>query len=144
MLGKRWTRADGKRPIQTDGTPASSTNPDTWTTYDQVVTGENLPGDGYGVMLGEGLGCYDLDNALDENGKMKPWAQTIVSHVLDDRSRPVLFMERSVSGRGVHVFVEAPERPGYRREVIDGSIEFYSWARFIRVTGDKVGSVIYV
>ena len=142
MLGKRWTRADGKRPIQTDGTPASSTNPDTWTTYDKVIVGDDLPGDGYGIMLGDGLGCFDLDNALDESGRAKPWAAIKCTAILDEFT--VVFAERSVSGTGLHIFVESPETAGTRAPVSDGSVEFYSRARFIRVTGNSVLEFAYV
>ena len=80
-------------------------------------------------MLGNGLACYDLDHALAD-GQLKPWARDI----LDRITEPVLFTEVSVSGEGLHVFVEAPEGRGSRRAVGDGGVEFYSRGRFIRVT----------
>lgn len=121
---KSWVRCDGKRPITPGGCPASSTRPDTWSTYADVQRGA---GDGFGIMLGGGLACFDLDHVTDEQ------ARSFIESV----SLPVVFVERSVSGNGVHLFVEAGEQAGSRR-VIDGvSVEFYSRQRFIRVTGRR-------
>lgn len=117
----RWVRADGKRPIQVDGSPASSTDSDTWARFCDVQSGA---GDGFGVMLGGGLGCVDLDHCL-EDGVLAPWA----AEVLDAESS--LFVEVSLSGNGLHVFVECPEGSGSRR----GGVERYSRGRFIRCTG---------
>ena len=123
---RRWVRADHKRPITTTGRPASSTDPDTWSTYDDVRT--SLAGGGFGVMLGGGLGCYDLDRVTDEQ------AREFIATIPE----PILFVERSMSGNGVHVFIEAPEAPG-RRGVQNGvSIEKYTRARFIRTTLDRL------
>ena len=119
---RRWVRADGKRPVMVDGSPASSTDPSTWASWAEVQSGQ---GDGFGVMLGDGLGCWDLDDCLDGD-RLAPWAAEIL-----DEADP-LHVERSVSGRGLHIFVDAVEGPGSRR----GNVEFYSRGRFIRVTGD--------
>lgn len=120
----RWVRADGKRPITPAGTPASSTNPSTWCSFDEAQQGA---GDGYGIMLGGGLGCYDLDNAI-ESGVVKSWARDIIDAI----EEPIVYVEKSVSGRGLHVFVELAEQRGTRRSVGDGSVEKYSYGRFIR------------
>lgn len=109
-----------------DGRPASSTDPSTWSTHGEVVA--SSAGDGYGVMLGAGLGCYDLDRVSDEE----------VCRFLASVSEPVVFVERSVSGNGAHVFVEAPEAPGWKRTVDGLSVERYTRARFIRFTGDRI------
>lgn len=122
----QWVRAAGKRPIQVDGSPASSTNPATWSAYKEVM--KSTAGDGFGIMLGSGLGCYDLDHCLN-GGVLEPWAQ----EALEAIEEPVVFTEVSVSGHGLHVFVEVPEGPGSRR----GNVERYTRARFIRVTGKK-------
>ena len=121
---RRWARADGKRPVTPAGAPASSTNSSTWSSFLEVQRGA---GDGFGVMLGGGLGCYDLDNAL-EGGVLKPWARGVVSAIAE----PIVYVERSVSGCGLHVFVEAAEARGIRRSIGDGSFEKYSYGRFIR------------
>lgn len=126
LRGRRWVRADGKRPITVDGRPASSTDPSTWSTYSRVQA--STAGDGLGVMLGGGLGCYDLDNVSDVE----------VYRFLASVSEPVVFVERSVSGRGAHVFIEAPESPGWKRTVEGISVERYTRARFIRFTGDRI------
>lgn len=122
-----WVRAAGKRPIRPDGSPASSTDARTWGSWAEVQSGA---GDGFGIMLGDGLGCYDLDRVSDAE----------VREFLGTVSEPVVFVERSVSGRGVHVFVEADEAPGWRRNVGGLSVEFYSRGRFIRMTGVSFSS----
>lgn len=78
-------------------------------------------------MLGGGLACWDLDDCF-EGDRLAGWAREAIAGAV-----PV-FAERSVSGRGLHLFVEAPEGPGRK----GGGVEFYSRARFIRVTGDRV------
>lgn len=114
-----WVRAQGKRPIMVDGRPASSTDASTWATFASVW--RQGAGDGAGVMLGQGLGCYDFDHVSDDEARA----------LLATIPEPVLWVERSVSGEGVHAFVEAAEGPGSRA----GNVERYTRARFIRVTG---------
>jgi primase-polymerase (primpol)-like protein len=120
MASRRsWVRAAGKRPVRVDGRPASSTRPDTWAGFADVLA--STAGDGFGIMLGGGLGCYDFDHVSDAE------ARALVASIPE----PVVFAERSVSGRGVHVFVLADEGPGTRR----GNVERYTRGRFVRVTG---------
>lgn len=116
-----WVRADGKRPIQPDGRPASSTNSDTWSSFVDVQSGA---GDGFGIMLGNGLGCYDLDDKSD----------VFVRSFVESVPERIVFVERSMSGKGVHVFVEAPEARGWKRD----GVERYTRSRFIRTTGDLI------
>lgn len=118
----RWVRADGKRPIRVDGSPASSTDPSSWSSFPEVSA--STAGNGFGVMLGGGLGCFDLDHASEAD--LREFLPTV--------QEPVLFVERSMSGHGFHVFIEAPEGKGWRR----GNLERYTRQRFIRVTGDRV------
>jgi primase-polymerase (primpol)-like protein len=80
-------------------------------------------------MLGGGLGCYDLDHCLDGD-ELSETAAKILAAV------DPLWVERSMSGTGLHVFVDAGEGPGYRRD----GVEFYSAGRFIAVTGNRYGS----
>ncbi|MHD0252631.1 hypothetical protein ACQZES_05480 [Corynebacterium diphtheriae] len=125
-----WCRADGKRPITRDGAPASSTNPATWDSFGNVRAGS---GDGFGIMLGDGLGCYDLDHCYDGK-ELSEWGQNFIHSITE----PVVYIEKSVSGDGLHVFVESPEKPGRRMRYRGGSIEFYSRQRFIRTTLNTV------
>lgn len=124
---RRWVRADGKRPIMPCGSPASSTNPGTWSTFAEVQA--STAGDGFGVMLGSGLGCIDIDNCFDGD-VVAPWASDYVNAMTE----PILFVERSVSGRGLHVFFRpVAESAGTRR----AGIERYTRQRFIRTTFDS-------
>lgn len=117
-----WVRADGKRPVTVAGRPASSTDWSTWAAFADVQRGA---GDGFGFMLGAGIGAYDLDDVTDEQ----------IREFVDSVVEPVLFVERSVSGKGAHVFVEAPECSGWKRTVGGIHVERYTRARFIRMTG---------
>ena len=120
----RWVRASGKRPVMVDGSAASSTNPATWASFADVQ--KSNAGDGFGVVLdGSGLGCYDFDNCFD-GGVLKPAVRDFIAGI----AYPIVYVERSMSGNGLHVFVEAEKRRGFRRD----GVEFYSWGRFIRTT----------
>lgn len=121
---RRWVRAGGKRPLAVAGYGASSTDPSTWSGFDDVQSGV---GDGFGFMLGGGFGCYDLDYAV-EDGQLLPWAREVVDAIPE----PVLFTELSQSGRGVHVFVAAEESRGTKVPVGSGRVERYTFGRFIR------------
>lgn len=122
FASRRFVRARRKMPIQVSGALASSTNPRTWASFNEVQSGS---GDGYGFMLGDGWGCYDLDHVTDAE------AREFISTIPE----PLILVERSISGDGVHVFVQAEESPGWRR-VVDGvNVERYTKSRFIRMTG---------
>ena len=119
----RWVRASGKRPVMVDGSPASSTKPDTWASFTEVQSGA---GDGFGVVLdGSGLGCFDFDNCFDGD-VLKPAVRDFIAGI----AYPIVYVERSVSGNGLHVFVETEKQRGFRRD----GVEFYTWGRFIRTT----------
>lgn len=122
MTSRRaWVRAEGKRPVRVDGRSASSTDPGSWSSFGEVVA--SPAGDGFGFMLGDGVGCYDLDRVSD--AEARELARLI--------PEPVLFAERSVSGAGVHVFVAM--EPGAGTSKWAGRHGRYPAGRFIRVTG---------
>ena len=123
----RWVRASGKRPLTVSGSPASSVDPSTWGGRYEVIS--SRAGDGFGVMLGGGLGCYDFDNCFI-GGRLDP----LTRGVIDSIPEKILLVERSVSGRGLHVFVEARESRGSR----SAGVERYTRGRFIRMTFDEV------
>jgi primase-polymerase (primpol)-like protein len=120
---RTWTRAAGKRPLTPAGRSASSTNRSTWASFADVQRG---PGSGFGIMLGDGLGVYDLDHVTDDEAQ----------EFIDTISEPVVYAERSRSGDGVHVFIEAPEARGWKRTINGISVERYTRSRFVRTTGD--------
>lgn len=124
---RRWVRAVGKRPIRVDGRPASSTKPETWDYLEKVRRGG--AGNGFGVMLGGGLGCYDFDNCFS-GGKLEKWAADTI-RALPEK---IIYAEKSVSGRGLHLFFEGEEKPGSRKRVGSGSVERYTYGRFILTT----------
>ena len=122
MIGRaRWVRRDGKRPITVDGWSASSTNQSTWSPLRSVL--ESGAGDGFGFMLGGGIGCLDLDHCLTPTGP-SPLARRVLDTV------PATYVEVSPSGTGLHVFGLLPEGPGRK---VPG-VEVYSRARFMTVT----------
>lgn len=119
-----WTRRAHKRPVQISGKPASSTNPATWSTFAEVLA--SRVGTGFGIMLGDGLGCYDLDHCLDGDS-----LSTTASDLL--ATLDPIWVERSMSGDGLHIFVTTDATKGYKR----AGVEFYPRSRFIAVTGDR-------
>jgi len=119
-----------KVPYQLNGTHASSTDPTTWCTYSeaQAAVGSFT---GAGVVMGQGLGCVDLDHCVDPStGKIAPWAREIIIG-LDSYS------EFSPSGTGVHILGNDIHLPGKgrKRPYESGAVEVYDVARFLTFTG---------
>ena len=126
----RWTPGPRKRPIQVDGSPASSTDPLTWASYAQVRAHRRK-----GFVLGDGIGCVDLDHVLVD-GVLTDAAQAFVD------SLPATYTEISPSGDGIHLWFWMPEAPGTKRVVGGVSVETYSVSRYITITGNPFrGSV---
>ncbi|NGO68243.1 bifunctional DNA primase/polymerase [Streptomyces boncukensis] len=130
----RWVRrTSSKVPVAVDGAVASSTDPETWSTYRAAAA--STAGAGLGFVLdGDGVVCLDLDHALDDQGEALPWAQRIL-----DAAGPT-WVERSVSGEGLHVWGTGA-LPRGRRITVDGggSVELYGDGRYIAVTADTWG-----
>ena len=87
-----------------------------------------------GFVLGDGIGCIDLDDVIDGRGRVAPWAAAYVDRF---RGRAIL-IERSRSGRGIHIFLRMEEAKGRRIREPGQKIEIYSWGRYIAITGDRV------
>ena len=129
----RWIRHDEeKRPLTTHGWYASVRKPSTWTSYARSRDSE--VGVGMGYVLGEGIGCIDLDDVIDGRGRLAEWAARYIDRF---RERAIL-VERSRSGRGVHIFLRMEEARGRRIREPGRKIEIYSQGRYIAVTGDRI------
>ena len=114
-------------PVTPQGAPASSTNPVTWSAF------QDCEGTRRGFVLGSGFGCVDLDHAIVD-GELVPEAAELLSLA------PATFVEVSPSGEGLHVWGWLPESRG-RRFVKDGvSVEIYSAGRYMTVTGRRWGT----
>ena len=88
---------------------ASSTDPATWSSFDEVVTAYEAGGfDGIGFVFtkGDPYCGIDLDDCRDPSRvRSRPWAQAIIDELAS-------YTEVSPSGTGVHIIVR---RQGARR-----------------------------
>lgn len=124
-----------KVPYSIRGHRASTTNLGDWTSYDRALdtlraNPKRYAGLAFVFVKGGGLVGIDLDDCLEANGDVKPWARGVVERFYDTYS------ETSPSGNGVKIWArgELPENvPGVK--VGDGSIEMYDHARYFTVTG---------
>lgn len=109
-----------------------------WRTFDEVVReARDRGGLGVGFVFdeGDGINAVDLDDAYNDDGDLKPWAQEIVSRYAHT------YAERTPSGRGLHFI-------GYGDRVIGNkshdvvpdadAIERYSQDRWFTFTGDVI------
>jgi primase-polymerase (primpol)-like protein len=114
------------------GEKASSTNPETWSTFAQAWLSYRkakfgIMGIGYVFSTDDPFVGVDLDGCIDyENRRVKTWARDIVSELGS-------YTEFSPSRTGLHVICKG-EIPGDRRR--NGPIEMYSDKRFFTITGD--------
>lgn len=123
----RWVNHAHKRPVcARTGAWASVTDPTTWSSFESAsATGAPL-----GFVLGDGIGCIDLDNCLDEHGIPNEATRTLLAYYEGS------YVEVSPSGRGLHIWGTAAPQRGFKRTWRGQRIEFYSQGRYITVTGD--------
>jgi hypothetical protein len=131
----RWT----KEPVNLkNGGLAKSDDPSTWVPFSRAFTSyPRFKCDGIGLCRTEDYLFIDLDGVLDEAGNVRPfpWAQKILS-VVAGRA----YIERSVTGTGLHAICHAGALPDGRRQFDDPNLEhtgfaFYDKNRFFTFTG---------
>jgi hypothetical protein len=115
------------------GGNASSTNPETWGTYDQATayaTRAQLAGVGFVFAATDPYCGIDLDNCLEDSGFVAPWAAELVA-ALDT------YCEISPSGHGLKLWGRG-KLPG--NGLNTGSIELYDHGRYFTFTGHRYGA----
>ena len=126
----RWKYANGtKVPVSSiTGQAVAITDPAEMQPFD-VANGSRF-GDGVGfVLTGDGLACYDLDDAVVD-GRVTVEARLLVESIVEK----IRFAELSPSGKGLHLWVNAPSAKGIRRK----GFERYTRDRYVTVTGNRV------
>lgn len=128
----RWIRRTASKvPLTTAGAPASSTDPRSWSSYREAQASEAGVGLGF-VLDGDGIVCVDLDHCLVDD-RLADWARQVVALA------PDCWIERSVSGDGLHIWGRGVMRSGRRIKVQGGTVELYPSGRYIAITGDTWG-----
>lgn len=129
MKGRnQWVLAGpDKRPVTTSGRAASSTDPSTWTSFDEACSAAISKNCfiGYVLHSSDPFTCIDLDVKDTTSDEEINTHERIISN-FDS------YTERSCGGRGYHVWIKGKIGKGARR----GSVEVYSQERFIICTGD--------
>lgn len=113
---------------------AKSNDPDTWTDYDSAfryMVSKRM--EGLAFVLTEGLVFVDIDHVADENGEIGEFALKLLEEL------PDTYAERSVSGKGLHIFCygSLPEDAMKRNDSL--GLEMYDTRRFVCITGDIIG-----
>ncbi len=144
---KRWVNwrfeeRDGKRtkiPCTPDGRNASSTDPETWSFFDDVLkTRSNFDGLGIVFTEEENLLGIDFDHCLDDKFELiGPNAGVIrIMHHLANT-----YTEISPSGTGLHMFLQLTEKmtlKGSRSKKFP-DFECYTSGRYFTFTGNPWG-----
>jgi primase-polymerase (primpol)-like protein len=119
------------------GALASSTDPATWSSFDDAVAAVaryGCNGVGYVFSKTDPYAGLDLDHCRNpRSGVIAPAAQAIIS-------RFTTYGEVSVSGTGVHLIMRATLPPSCRhRARLDGfEVEIYDRKRYFVVTGNRL------
>jgi hypothetical protein len=132
---KRWTKV----PIAaTTGGRASSTEPRTWSAFDEALAyfqafRSRTAGVGVVFAAADPFAGVDLDDALDDAGAVREWARPILADLAS-------YSEVSPSRTGAKVFLRGklPEDCRHRNPYGEGEVEMYDRARFFAVTGHRL------
>ena len=135
----RWTvwkfmERNGRKtkiPMQTNGTTASSTNPEHWSDYfsvEEAYSTNKFDGVGF-VFNGDGMVGIDIDKCIDSTGKMSPLARDILDHVKG-------YAEISPSGTGFKIFTRANIERSQKSDEL--GLEIYNTSRYFTVTGNVI------
>ncbi|MEU6543888.1 DNA primase [Streptomyces sp. NPDC046859] len=130
---RQWVRySDRKVPLSARGprrSPASSTDPATWSSYSAAKRSTAGVGIGFVLSPTDRLVCIDLDHALAD-GVLASWARDIVDRL------PQTYIEVSPSGTGLHIWGYGSVGRGRRIRRGESCVEVYDRGRYITVTGE--------
>lgn len=131
--GEKMTKVP--RCVRSPGRNASSTDPNTWATFDAAEAAHTAGKiHGVGFVLGDGWAGVDLDNCIDaDTGEIKAWAVEILAPF-----RCIAYSEVSPSRKGIKLFGRIDAKAignGCKVIVADGAVELYTRGRFFTVTG---------
>ncbi|MEO3974361.1 bifunctional DNA primase/polymerase [Streptomyces sp. CAU 1734] len=133
----RWIRRSAtKVPLTVDGSAASSTDPQTWSTHEAAFASTAGVGTGFVLSDEDDIVCIDLDHCRNRlTGALAPWAADIV------RDAGTTYVEVSPSGDGLHIWGRADVRQGRRIRRPGGlAVEIYGTGRYIAMTGRRHGN----
>jgi hypothetical protein len=121
-----------KPPFTPAGSRASSTDPRTWSSFDECFAAAFVHGRHRGIgrvlVPDKGMIGIDLDDAFALDGAVEPWANQIVQSI-------PTYWERSPSGAGLHAWCRGQwPTAGIKR----GKIEVYASGRYLTVAGDHL------
>jgi hypothetical protein len=121
-----------KLPVTPDGKAASSTNPATWSTFDEVfdswIVGDGF--DGLGLVLGDDVQGIDIDDCRDpDTGELSDFGRRVLEGVAG-------YAEVSPSGTGIKIFTRSNlDTSRTKKEV---GLELYRDGRYFTVTGHQL------
>lgn len=133
----RWVNWDAaqknKAPKMPNGSFASSTNPQTWSSFEDVLA-SSLGGIGFVLSDTDNIIFIDLDHVLNEDKDFKDscgWAKELVENINS-------YWEVSPSGDGLHGFVRGTLPDNLRNKVYFGTsiLEVYDSGRYSTITTD--------
>lgn len=126
------TLGDSKVPMKAfENEPASSVNPQTWTTFDMANDAVSKGFYDYcGFVFNDnGYVGIDIDTGYDEDGFMTPLAADIIGKCGS-------YTEKSKSGGGFHILLRGTLPFKGRNNL--GGVEIYKSARYFIMTGDTL------
>jgi hypothetical protein len=143
-----------KPPFSIHGGMASTTDPQTWGSFDEVRAAyEQGDFDGIGIVLtaDDPILGIDLDNCRDEStGAIQPWSSNLRAKFAASAPDPLVILSKlqsycevSPSGRGFRILCHGV-LPGKRNKIggkgsdCPDGIEFYKTARYLTITGNRM------
>lgn len=142
LLWKSVQKEEGKKPTKVPVSvktlqACDVTNPENYAGFEEAYAAyqqniDRVSGCGFALSKGARITFIDIDNCLDENSQIFPWAQAIVDKF------PKTFTEISQSGKGLHLFVRGNlPGPGKKINVPEGgALEMYDEKRYAAATGN--------
>lgn len=118
------------------GKRASSTNPETWASYREAVSGFSADGIGFVFASSDPYVGFDLDGCVSGTGAIHPAAHAIVDALNG-------YVEFSPSGHGLHIIVRARIDRGRHTLKTEwhNELALYSSGRFFTMTGQGYGDI---
>ena len=130
-----------KVPYQPNGSRASTTDPATWATHQEVINAlkeQSGTYDGIGFVLSQDarLIFIDIDHCIQPDGSYDDRAIDILNAFSDDDGELITYAEISQSGTGIHLFVIGEIPRSFKNSKLN--VEMYASDRYCAMTGNAL------